>query len=71
MNCETDDPSELSDPGDGWISLDRKLAAALTKIAHGEIGRELTQMTTMALNNGHIVRVGSSLPWLSVLCFRK
>ena len=56
MRCETDDPSLLNDPGEGWISLDRKLAVALTNIAHGEIGRELTHTTTMALNNGHIVR---------------
>ena len=56
MRCETDDPSLLDDPGDGWVSLDRKLAAALTKLAHGEIGRELTQATTMALSHGRIVR---------------
>ena len=56
MRCEADDPSLLNDPGDGWVSLDRKLAAALTKIAHGEIGRELTQATTMALNQGRLVR---------------
>ena len=56
MRCETDDPSLLNEPGEGWISLDRKLAAAFTKIAHGEIGRELAQATAMALNNGQLVR---------------
>ena len=40
----------------GWVSLGRKLAAALTKIAHGEIGRELTQATTRALSHGRIIR---------------
>ena len=56
MKVETDDPWALDDPGEGWISLDRKLAAALTKIDHGEIGREITQTTTTALNNNLVVR---------------
>ena len=54
--CETDDPTTLSVPGKEWISLDRKLAAALTNIAHGEIGRQLTLLTTIALNNNQIIR---------------
>ena len=36
--CETAEPDSLDKPGKGWISLDRKLAAALTQISHGEIG---------------------------------
>ena len=38
------------------ISLDRKLAAALTTIAHGEIGRQITQATTTALSNNTVAR---------------
>ena len=34
--------------------LGRKLAAALTNIAHGEVGREITQTTTTALNNNQV-----------------
>ena len=56
MKVETEEPEALEDPGEGWISLDRKLAAALTKIAKGEIGREITQYNTTALNNNRVVR---------------
>ena len=56
MKRESDELSQLTWPGKGWVSLDRKLAAALTKIAHGEIGRELSQMTTQSLNKNEIVR---------------
>ena len=49
-------PDSLDVPGTGWISLDRKLAAALTSISHGEIGRELTQKSTIELNSNRIVR---------------
>ena len=56
LKVETADPRELEDPGEGWISLDRKLASALTKIAHGEVGREITQTTTTALNNNQVAR---------------
>ncbi len=56
LQVETHDPSDLEDPGDGWLPLDRKLAAALTKIAHGEIGRQITQATTIALNNNMVAR---------------
>ncbi len=66
MRCETDEPSGLHDPGEGWVALDRKMTAALAKIAHGEIGRELTQMTAMSLNSGQIVRG----PVLVALVFR-
>ena len=56
MRVETDEPWQLQDPGEGWISLDRKLVAALTKTAHGEVGREILQVTTTALNNNQVVR---------------
>ncbi len=58
LKVETHDPSDSEGPGEGWISLDRKLAAALTKIARGEIGRHITQATTIALNN-NMVATGS------------
>ena len=54
--CETEEPDSLDTPGSGWISLDRTLAAAITNISHGEIGRVLTQRSTIELNNGRIVR---------------
>ena len=56
LRVETDDPAELEYPGEGWVSLDRKLEAALTKIAHSEVGREITQMTTTCLNNNSVAR---------------
>ena len=61
MKCESHEPSQLSWPGTGWVSLDRKLAAALTRIAHGEVGRELSQKTTESLSQNEIVR-GGTLP---------
>ena len=51
LQVETHDPADLEDPGEGWVSLDRKLAAALTKIAHGELGRQTTQTGTIALSS--------------------
>ena len=56
MKCESQEPNDLSRPGRNWVSLDRKLAAALTRIAHGELGRELSQKTTESLNRNEIVR---------------
>ena len=56
MKVETEEPEALEDLYEGCISLDRKLAAALTKIAKGEIGREITQYNTTALNNNRVVR---------------
>ena len=56
LKVEKNDEDCLNDPGEGWIALDRKLAAALTKICHGELGRELTQASTMALNNDQVAR---------------
>ena len=54
--CETDEPSSLHTPGVGWIALDRKIAAGLTRICNGEIGREITQVSTMMYNDNKIVR---------------
>ena len=42
MQVETHESDDLEAPGNGWVTLDRKLAAALTKISHGELGRMLT-----------------------------
>ena len=56
MRVETEEPDQLLEPGEGWISLDRKLAAAITNIARGEIGREITQHNTTALLRGQVVR---------------
>ena len=56
LKVETHDLSELEEPGDGWISLDRKLAAAPTTIAHGEIGRQITRATTIALISNMVAR---------------
>ena len=51
MEAESEIASiNLDIPGDGWISLDWKLAAALIKISEGELGRQLTLATTAALN---------------------
>ena len=36
--------------------MDRKLAAARTRVAAGEIGCEITQYTNTALNNNLVVR---------------
>ena len=56
MQVETAESEILDDPGIGWISLDRKLASALIRTAKGEIGRELIQYHTAALNNDLVVR---------------
>ena len=70
--CETEEPDSLDKPGSGWISLDRKLAAALTEISHGQIGRELTQKSTIELSSGRIVRGRVLLaPSVPILCLRQ
>ena len=56
MNVETHETIELGTPGDGWVTLDRKLAAALTKISHGELGRQLALPSNAALNSGRAAR---------------
>ncbi len=56
MKVETHEAVDLETPGDGWVTLDRKLAAALTKISHGELGRQLTLTSNAALNSGQVAR---------------
>jgi hypothetical protein len=56
LQVETADPAELEYPGEGWVSLDRKIAAALTNMATGETGREITQRSNTCLNNNTIAR---------------
>ena len=51
---ETQDLTNLQEPGVGWVSPDRELAAALTKISDGEISRQLTLASTTALNNNTV-----------------
>ena len=58
--CAHESPEALQEPGNGWVALDRKIAAGLMLICHGELGRELTQMSTTMYNNDLIVR-GRSL----------
>ncbi len=40
----------------GWVTLDRKLAAVLTNISHGELGRQLTLTSNAALSCGQVAR---------------
>ncbi len=54
--CATQEPHTLQEPGEGWIALDRKIAAGLTRICHGEIGREITQLCNNMYNDKQIVR---------------
>ncbi len=54
--CEADEPSSLHTPGFGWISLDRKIAAGATRVCQGEVGREITQVSTAMYNDNKIVR---------------
>ena len=48
--------------------MDRKIAAGLMLICHGELGRELTQMSTTMYINDQIVR-GRSLLALVFRCY--
>ena len=54
--CATQEPHTLQEPGEGWIALDRKTAAGLTRICHGEIDREITQLCNNQYNDKQIVR---------------
>ena len=56
MKIETQDEAYLNTPGTGWVTLDRKLAAAVSKISHGELGRTLTLTSNSALNRGQSAR---------------
>ena len=52
--------NEVDLPGRDWVSLDRRLTSAFTKIAHGELGRQITLMNSIAVNAGRTAR-GRSL----------
>ena len=39
-----------------WVTLDRKLAAAISKTSHGELGRSLTLTSNASLNRGQSAR---------------
>ena len=56
LKVETHDPADLETPGVGWASLDRKIAAALSNIAHGELGKQLTIASSVALGEGKAAR---------------
>ncbi len=56
MKVETHEPSDLEERCYGWVSLDHELAAAVTKIFGGELGRVLTQAITVAPNLGRAAR---------------
>ena len=56
MKTESHDEAYLNVPGTGWVTLDRKLAAAISRISHGELGRTLTLTRSSALNRGQSAR---------------
>ena len=56
MKVETHEAVDLETPGDGWVTLDRKLAAALAKTSHGELGRQLNLTGNAALSRGQVAR---------------
>jgi hypothetical protein len=53
---KADSVDELNIPGRDWVSLGRKLASAVTKIAHGELGRQIALMNSTAIDAGRIAR---------------
>ena len=52
-----------------FARLDRLLASAVTKIAHGELGRQITQKNEDALKEGRMAR-GRELLWLVLDYYR-
>ena len=56
MNVETHEAVDLEIPRNGRVTLDRAIAAALTKISHGELGRALTLTSNACLNMGRSAR---------------
>ncbi len=54
MKVETHEAVDLDTSGAGWVTLDRRLAAALTKIPHGQLGRQLTLASNSALHAGRV-----------------
>ena len=47
---ETHESIDLEELGYGWVSLDRKLAVALSRVFGGELGRQLTLASSAALS---------------------
>ena len=56
MKVETHRTVDLGTPGDGLVTLDRTLAAALAKISHGELGRQSALTSNAALSCGQVAR---------------
>ena len=56
MSVETHETVDLEIPCDSWVARDRKPAAALTKISHGELVRQLALTRNAALNIGQVAR---------------
>jgi hypothetical protein len=63
---ETENPEHnfetLSDPGE-FVSLDAKLASALTKLAKGELGREIVQQQELAAKSSKMLK-GRHILWM-------
>ena len=51
LKVATHDPADPEDPGAGWVSLDRKLAAALTRISYGDLGRRGRVLPALVLQD--------------------
>ena len=56
MKVQAHEAVDLETPGDGWVTLDRELAAALTRILRGELGRQLTLTSNDAVSSGQVAR---------------
>ena len=56
MKTDSHDEAYLNVPGSGWVALDRKLAAAISRISHGKLGRTLTLTSNAALGRGQSAR---------------
>ncbi len=54
MKVEAREALDLETPGDVWVTLGRKLAAASTKISHGEPGGQLALTSNAALSCGQV-----------------
>jgi hypothetical protein len=56
MNVVTHEAVYLGIPGAGWVTPDRNIAAALTNISHGQLGRTLTLTSNACLDQGSLAR---------------
>ena len=56
VELDTATHESLRKPGKKYESLDQKLAAALSSMAHDEIGRHITQAAEEAAHNNEILR---------------